>query len=45
MAAALLLVPIIALQTTGEISITGQLKALNPELLNPFTAADGLRSA
>ncbi|MET4696040.1 sodium/proline symporter PutP [Endozoicomonas lisbonensis] len=41
MAAALLLVPIIAIQTAEGASITSQLKTLNPELLNPFTAADG----
>lgn len=41
MAAALLLVPVIAAQSTGGTSIGSQLKALNPELLNPFTAADG----
>ena len=41
MAAALLLIPVVATQTSGDAGIASQLRALNPELLNPFTAADG----
>ena len=42
MVAALLIVPVIAIQQgTSEISILQQGENQNPELLNPFTSADG----
>lgn len=42
MSAALLLVPIVAIQTSTEsTSVINQLHELNPELLNPFTSSDG----
>lgn len=42
MAAALLLVPVVAIQTSSGVqSFYSQVHSLNPELLNPFTTADG----
>ena len=42
MAAALLLVPVVAIQTSSsDQSFYSQVHTLNPELLDPFTAADG----
>ena len=42
MVAALLIVPVIAIQQdSSELSILQQVENYNPELLNPFTAADG----
>ena len=42
MVAALLIVPVIAMQQgTTELSILQQVENHNPELLNPFTSADG----
>ena len=42
MVAALLIVPVIAIQQdTSDLSILQQIENHNPELLNPFTSADG----